>query len=278
MQRTIIFISKDVSSYPYNLCHLLCLSLYSLRPKGRWHFMSLVRDSRRLERLAMHLSNSNNIIEGDGESGLAALEQAANYVVNFNMAGLFRIHSKICETFLRTHLCEKGSIGPFTDDGDASAETDAFRKLVDKFDEHRVQSENAGRVLYERVKSASTSSNKQQLLSDVARSSTQLLDRLVTMHNLHETLIVPAVSRVVPSKVQKSFSNKVLLSLGLLESRLHLVGMHDAVWESGVGAEKKLFESEIPYVARVMIERWRQSLYTPKAGGLDYGLTIKACS
>ncbi|KAL7542736.1 hypothetical protein ACHAXR_012033 [Thalassiosira sp. AJA248-18] len=94
------------------------------------------------------------------------------------------------------------------------------------------------------------------------------------MRNLQETLIVPAIARVVSSKVQKSFNSKVLLNLGLLESRLHLVGMHDAVWESGIEAEKRKFEHEIPYVARMMIERWRQSLYIPKAGALDYGLKI----
>lgn len=93
------------------------------------------------------------------------------------------------------------------------------------------------------------------------------------MRNLHESLIVPALSHVVPTKIQKSFNNKVLLSLGILESRLHLVGMHDAVWESGMDVEKKMFDSEIPYVARVMIERWRQSLYLPKAGALEYGVT-----
>ena len=58
-----------------------------------------------------------------------------------------------------------------------------------------------------------------------------------------------------------------------MESRLHLVGMHDAVWESGVEEEKSKFENEIPYVARMMIERWRQNLYLPKAGALDYGST-----
>ncbi len=93
------------------------------------------------------------------------------------------------------------------------------------------------------------------------------------MRSIQETLIVPAISRVVPSKVQKSFNNKVLLNLGLLESRTHLVGMHDAVWESGNEDEKQKFETEIPYVARIMIERWRHSLYLPKAGALDYGLT-----
>ena len=55
------------------------------------------------------------------------------------------------------------------------------------------------------------------------------MDLLTSMRNLQEGLIVPAISSVVQSKVQKSFNNKVLLNLGLLESRVHLVGMHDAV-------------------------------------------------
>jgi hypothetical protein len=129
---------------------------------------------------------------------------------------------------------------------------------------------------YERAKAASNPSksyqHKQKLLADVAQSSRQLLEQLASMRNLQETLIVPAIARVVPSTVQKSFNNKVLLNLGLLESRTHLVGMHDAVWESGIEAEKQKFETEIPYMARMMIERWRQSLYLPKAGALDYGL------
>ena len=133
------------------------------------------------------------------------------------------------------------------------------------------------RVQYESAKAASKSSesfqNKQRLLGDVARSSGRLVDQLASMRDLQEAFIVPAISRVVPSKVQKSFNSRVLLSLGLLESRLHLVGMHDAVWESGIEAEKIKFEEEIPYLARMMIERWRQSLYIPKAGALDYGLT-----
>lgn len=92
------------------------------------------------------------------------------------------------------------------------------------------------------------------------------------MRVLQETLLVPAISVVVPSKSQKSFNNRVLLKLGVLESRVHLVGMHDAVWESGIESEKAAFQVEIPYVARIMIERWRKSLYNPKAGVLDYEL------
>ena len=92
------------------------------------------------------------------------------------------------------------------------------------------------------------------------------------MRHLQDTLLVPAISKVVSPKTQKSFNNKVLLKLGVLESRVHLVGMHDAVVESGIADEKRNFDTEIPYVARMMIERWRHSLYLPKAGALDYGL------
>ena len=90
------------------------------------------------------------------------------------------------------------------------------------------------------------------------------------MRSLHESLIVPAVSLIVPAKTQKSFSNKVLLSLGILESRLHLVGMHDAI--AGIEEEERKFGEEIPYIARKMIGGWRKSLYVPKAGALDHGL------
>ena len=142
-------------------------------------------------------------------------------------------------------------------------------------------------VQYEKAKAASSKSSsssstaknkshqqKQQLLHEIATLSKQLSNHLSSMRSLQETLIVPAISRMVPPKVQKSFNNKVLLNLGLLESRLHLVGMHDAVWELGMDDEKIKFENEIPYVARMMIERWRLSLYIPKAGALDYGLTV----
>lgn len=103
--------------------------------------MALVRDSKRLERLAKNLLLSNNSKDdSDGQADLAALEQAADYVINFNMAGLFRIQSQRSAKFLREHLCdEDSSIG--------LAETDAFRKVADKLDEYRVQSENAGKLL-----------------------------------------------------------------------------------------------------------------------------------
>jgi hypothetical protein len=262
----------------------------------RWHSMSLIRDARRLERLSRHLADllaeweggdddddddDDDFDDDDVESGLDALDRAANYVVNFNMAGLFRIQSGPFANFLRGHLCDGESLGRFCpkERRDAAAEAHAFRDLIDAIDHHRVGSEDAGRELYRSAKAASEPSeslrNRRRLLDDVARSSRRLVDHLTSMRDLQEAFVVPAVSRVIPPKAQKSFNGKVLLSLGLLESRLHLVGMHDAVWESGIEAEKDKFEEEIPYFARMMIERWRRTLYIPKAGALDYGLAMQ---
>ncbi|KAL3779173.1 hypothetical protein HJC23_002024 [Cyclotella cryptica] len=238
----------------------------------RWHFMSLMRDSERLERLAKFLLYD---IEGRDNSGLIALEQAVDYLVNFNMAGLHRVESSMFVQWLHDHLCNANVIGEFCGD-DGNAVTDAFRDVIDKVNDHRVKSSQIGKELYERAKAASDESTtlhqRQERLNDIVKLSLQLSARLRLMRVLQETLVVPAIALVVPSGNQKSFNNRVLLNLGILESRVHLVGMHDAVWESGIESEKNKFEKEIPYVARVMIERWRKSLYDPKAGMLDYGI------
>ena len=118
--------------------------------------MSLIRDSRRLERLASHVANiireeDNN--GNDSESvaaGLDTLHRAANYVINFNMAGLYRIQSGMFLSFLREYLCDNNSLRRMIDgeDGDdVTAEIDAFRIVVDAIDKYRVQSENIGREL-----------------------------------------------------------------------------------------------------------------------------------
>mmetsp|Transcript_22485 Transcript_22485/g.33647 ORF Transcript_22485/g.33647 Transcript_22485/m.33647 type:complete len:324 (+) Transcript_22485:88-1059(+) len=238
----------------------------------RWHCMSLIRDADRLEKLAARLS-SNKV---NDESGLEALVSAADYVVNFNMAGLYRIESTMFVKWLRKNLCNADA---FSDSSNAAAMASAFGKVIDKIDNQRVDCEKLGKELYDNASASSSSSitteQRQRYLREVVRLSTRLSDQLHSMRNLQEMLIVPSISQVVSAREQKSFNNKVLLALGLLESRVHLVGMHDAVWESGSEIEKQKFEKEIPYVARIMIERWRKSLYAPKgAWALDYGVSV----
>jgi len=114
--------------------------------------MSLIRDSRRLERLSMHLAN-HLTDEGEGmEAGFDALDQAANYVVNFNMAGLFRIQTDLFVNFLRRHLCDEESLRRFCAGRNAVAETDAFRDVLQIIDKYRVRSVDVGRELVSRFR------------------------------------------------------------------------------------------------------------------------------
>ncbi len=94
------------------------------------------------------------------------------------------------------------------------------------------------------------------------------------MFRLQDTLLVPTVASIVPEAEQKSFNNKVLLSLGILDSRTHLVGMYDTVCEMGDELEHQLFQEFIPYLPRLMIPRWKRLLYEPKAGALDPSMSL----
>ena len=80
---------------------------------------------------------------------------------------------------------------------------------------------------------------------------------------------MPAVAKLVSESEQKSFNNKVIRNLGILDSRLHLVGMHEAVWDLNDEKERKLFEETIPSIPQYMIPRWKRLLYEPTVGALN---------
>ena len=82
-----------------------------------------------------------------------------------------------------------------------------------------------------------------------------------------ESLLIPLVAKVVPMSEQKSFNNRVIRKLGVLDSRLHLVGMHEAVRDNET--EELLFQEMIPSIPRMMIPRWKRLIYEPRAGALD---------
>lgn len=107
----------------------------------RWHFMSLIRDSRRMERLAHYLSQ--HIDEEENE--VKALEHAADYLVNFNMAGLHSVEEKMFVRWLRDNLCDAKIVGAFCENGkDVST---AFKEVIDKIDQHRIQTNEMGKEL-----------------------------------------------------------------------------------------------------------------------------------
>merc|ERR1711976_98399 len=101
-------------------------------------------------------------------------------------------------------------------------------------------------------------------LQAVAEFSASLKDCVSRMIYLEDTWLVPGIAKIVPESEQKAFNNRVLRNLGVLDSRLHLVAMYEAVEETKDSKEKALFEKEIPSLPQMMIPRWKRKLYEPK--------------
>ena len=112
-------------------------------------------------------------------------------------------------------------------------------------------------------------STRTNAIQGIASDSASLEQYARSMMERENNLLVPAIAQIVPESEQKKFNNKVLKNLGLLDSRLHLVGMHEAVWESNIEKEKELFQKAIPSLPQMMIPRWKRNLYQPRTHVLD---------
>ena len=106
-------------------------------------------------------------------------------------------------------------------------------------------------------------------IQKVVDDSATLQSCAKAMMDIEDSLLVPAIAKIVPESEQHSFNNRVLMNLGILDSRLHLVAMYEAIEESGNSFEKKMFERAIPSIPQMMIPRWKRKLYEPRAGVLD---------
>lgn len=104
-------------------------------------------------------------------------------------------------------------------------------------------------------------------MQSIAERSAQVAQHTRTMLHIENTLLVPSIARLIPESEQKAFNNQVIRNLGILDSRLHLVGMYEAVAHDPV--ELALFEQTIPSIPRKMIPRWKRLLYDPQAGVLN---------
>jgi len=103
----------------------------------------------------------------------------------------------------------------------------------------------------------------------MAANSAAIADCAKTMLKLEDSMLVPTIARVVPAREQKSFNDRVIRNLGILDSRLHLVGMREAVWELDNEKERQLFNASIPTLPQMMIPRWKRLLYEPRVGVLN---------
>ena len=113
------------------------------------------------------------------------------------------------------------------------------------------------------MESALTEENS---IADLALLVTAMVSTLEEIKRVQNQFLVPAVTILVPEPEQESFNNKVLMNMGILDSRLYLVGMYEAVQESTL-EEQDLFQQEIPMIPRYLIPRWKRLLYDPKTRG-----------
>ena len=63
-------------------------------------------------------------------------------------------------------------------------------------------------------------------------------------------------------KDQDKFNRMVIPKLGILNSQIHLVSMAEAIQDNP--KEAKLFQNQIPKMARVLIPVWKGRFYDPR--------------
>lgn len=227
----------------------------------RWHTLSLLRDTNRL---ANHARTALRFLTDDK---IESTQKAVNHVIDFNLKGLYRIEDDVFLPWLRSKL-SSDQIG--SDDV-----KNAFQVVLDSVESDRKRVKNlASNISFEANSAVAINANN----ADVEKAVMEVMGQSVILHDILKSIkyredqfLVPGVMRVATSREQKLFNTKVLRSLGILESRKHLVGMHDAVYDPKYGnnEEQSLFLEQIPSVARMMIGRWKRTLYEPAAGILD---------
>eukprot|EP00977_Amphora_coffeiformis_P019920 scaffold7626_cov159-Amphora_coffeaeformis.AAC.4 len=260
----------------------------------RWHTMSLIREASRLaSALSSWSSSSSSSSEQQATTAKVDFQTVADYVVQFNMRGLHRIQDDLFFPWVRQEI-QTRCLDP--------AVAAAFSAVMTQLERQQTELERLGKQLvsglyvFVRVRTPlracahvrlklhyclnhsnrNTGIYQTQLsrntIDQASRTTATLAATAQGMLKTEDALLVPIVAHFVPVREQVSFNNKVIRSLGVWDSRLHLVGMHEAVvhYKNNDGdahaadVEYASFENEIPYLPRMMIPRWKRNLYDPK--------------
>jgi hypothetical protein len=253
----------------------------------RWHTLSFLREAGRLQKLAQR---SVPLLQKESSTNAAGqdLYNAVDYVIGFNLQGLHRIERDLFFPWLRHHLSAVPDATLARALKDMMKELEDQRQRLETMGKSVVSDSVCGnglfifeympthRFAFLQTTLATVVSNPEKSLADrshAAQSMSQQTRAMVqlghTMWQLEASALVPAVARFVTESQQKSFNNRVIRQLGVWDSRLHLVGMYEAVWALPNPHERELFAQAIPYVPRKMIPRWKRLLYDPRVQALN---------
>lgn len=255
--------------------------------------MSLINEAHKLQSLAERVMQIDSSDEGSftvsGGEAHEALQQASDYIVNFNMKGLRRIEKDLFFPWALKKVSE------LVLDRDVAY---AFRSMMDDLEKEGKNLVNLGdslMVCIRKHSAVSTFETRFSRLSDcsliqnrvahmksstasiphfeqVATTSAAIASGAQKMLQIEDSYLVPTIAAIVPAKEQKSFNDKVIRNLGIFDSRLYLVGMYRALQDLNDRKELNLFDDSIPILARKMIPWWTRSLYEPRVGkALDFG-------
>jgi hypothetical protein len=147
-----------------------------------WHTMSLVREAKRLNKLALKLEKSKK----DDEQ-LVVLKQAADYLIGFNMKGLHNIEKDLFFPWMRKQV--KKSVTQ----SDVSM---AFDAIMDQLESDRKGIENLGAGILHAFTTA-LADTVAATVWDIADKSAAIVETSQSMLRQEEAILVPAVARFV---------------------------------------------------------------------------------
>jgi len=234
----------------------------------RWHTMSLIRETNRLQKLASQFqkkatksSLSSLSTSTVNDDDIAKLRTAVEYVVGFNLKGMTRVENEVMIPFLRKQLIEQHHTN------NDNVLQRSFDTIIDHLE---LEQQYISQIGYQLIAAVAEEESKQVdfdlLLDDIIEMANKILIHAQALLERKNNVIIPAMTHLVPAHKQRSTISKIMSSLGVLDSRLHLVGFHEAIKDNKV--ELKLWNENIPFVARKVIHLWKQTQYDPKASVL----------
>jgi len=201
----------------------------SYRIQGwRWHTLSVLREIKLV------------IASVESSSDLEALIQ---YVIGFNLRGLHEVEEVLFYPWLKAKL----SLIP---EEDARI---SFQRLLGILLQNQSYLAGLGREVTDNF------SEEQLNHEDLQVRLELMVTVLKEICRLQNEFVSPAVALLVPEREQSSFNTKIIRKLGILDSRLYLVGMYEAA--SNDDDELLLFKQEIPSIPQYFLPRWKRLLY-----------------
>ena len=204
----------------------------------RWHTISVLRDLERFKSLSS--SKYRSSLDND------RLSKCYNHVFGFNWNALMKVESDIFFPWLSNILPEDSKVLIVT--------------INQKHENIKLLTKSLNNICTSTDTFFKNEATVHKLIHE-------LKDCALSIQNTQENYLVPYISAYISKREQGKFNRKVLSSLGLLNSQIHLVSMYEAIKEKP--EEIKIFNKQMPSVARALIPVWRSNFYTPRTSCFD---------